>query len=344
MRTRGRSSPEIHAHIRNLPDSPGVYLFFGSAGEVLYVGKSKTIRTRVRSHFAAADEARMCRQVSRVEARATPGELGALLLESQLIKELRPLYNIRSRQSRRIIVARKIQRSDGYSGLVLEAVRHIDPENTAPIMSIFKHKTQAREFLAAIAREHRLCPKLLGLERTHRHCFSYHLGHCDGACMRCEPQDAYNMRFEQAFARRRLKGWPYSGAVIIEEHGGAGTESEVFVVDQWCLLYSFRYALDKCEVRVRGSHRFDYDSYKILCAYLLEDGHEENVKVLTREDTDRILEECAVNVRVDASTERTRKALWSNLTTAGKVRDLPVRLLGPRARTQGSRRVAGEES
>jgi len=276
--------------IKSLPDSPGVYLFFGPAGEVLYVGKSKSLRARVRSHFASADEVNMCRQVCHIEVRPTPGELGALLLESQLIKELRPMYNVRSRQSRRLIVARKVNRRDGYAGLVLEAVRQIDPRNTAPIMSIFKHKTQAKEFLSTIAKTHRLCPKLLGLERTRRHCFSYHLGQCDGACMGNEPSDSYNARFEEAFAQRRIKAWPYTGAVIIEEKGGQGIGAEVFVVDQWCLLYSFRYSLERYELRIRGRHRFDYDSYKILCGYLLEESHQGTVRPLTREDLGRMLE------------------------------------------------------
>ena len=108
--------------------------------------------------------------------------------------------------------------------------------------------------------------------------------------MGCESRDAYNARFEEAFAQRRLKAWPYSGAVIIEEKSIQGNEAEVFVVDQWCLLYSFRYSLDRYEMRVRGAHRFDYDSYKILCSYLLEEEHQETVRALRREDVHRILE------------------------------------------------------
>jgi len=108
--------------------------------------------------------------------------------------------------------------------------------------------------------------------------------------MRCEPSDSYNARFEEAFAQRRIKAWPYAGAVIIEEKDGQGNEAEVFVVDQWCLLYSFRYSLEKYELRVRGRHRFDYDSYKILCGYLLDEGHQETVRPLTREDLNRMLE------------------------------------------------------
>ncbi len=80
-----------------LPDSPGVYLFYGPKNELLYVGKSKNIRRRVVSHFSlspsSGKELSICGQTHAVEARTTAGELGALLLESRLIKDLQPIHN-----------------------------------------------------------------------------------------------------------------------------------------------------------------------------------------------------------------------------------------------------------
>lgn len=271
-----------------LPDCPGVYLFYGGVGELLYVGKSKAIRTRVRSHFASPDERRLCRQVCHVEARPTAGELGALLLESQLIKELRPMFNIQARHQRRIIILRGVPNRQGYLRVVLEAVSHIDPAKTDPILAIFKHKTQAKEYLASLAKTHHLCLKLLGLEHTTRRCFGYHVGYCSGACVGEESTGEYNRRFENAFADRRIKGWPYSGAVIIEERAEDRNEGEVFLVDNWCLLYSVKYSLDEFELGVQGGLRFDYDSYKILCSYLLDDAHQQNVRSLTKEEFERI--------------------------------------------------------
>lgn len=267
--------------INDLPTTPGVYLFFGAAGELLYVGKSKNIRTRVRSHFSSPEERDLCRQVCHLEARQTAGELGALLLESRLIKELRPLYNIRARQKRRMIIARKSTTHLGYFRVVLEAIEQIDPSHTSPLMAIFKTRTQAKEYLATVAKSHRLCPKLLGLENTKRYCFSFHLGLCGGACMGVEDARAYNIRFDEAFAERRIKAWPYTGGIIIEEKAEERHEGEVFIVDNWCLLYSFTYAEDKYELRIRGTHRFDYDGYKILCRYIFDDGHEENIRHIT---------------------------------------------------------------
>ncbi len=78
-----------------LPESPGVYLFRNSAGQVLYVGKSVSLRTRARSHFAASSAAEgWTEQAAIVDHRPTCSELGALVLEHRLIRELRPPGNV----------------------------------------------------------------------------------------------------------------------------------------------------------------------------------------------------------------------------------------------------------
>ena len=76
--------------VDGLPNGPGVYVFHGESGIPLYVGKSITVRQRVRSHFAddyrSHKEMRLAQQVVDIEVRETAGEMGALLRESRLIK------------------------------------------------------------------------------------------------------------------------------------------------------------------------------------------------------------------------------------------------------------------
>ena len=78
-----------------IPEAPGVYLFYDERGALLYVGKSVDLHARVRSHFSGdhrlAKDMRITQQVTRVEWIETAGELGALLNESRVIKELLPL-------------------------------------------------------------------------------------------------------------------------------------------------------------------------------------------------------------------------------------------------------------
>ncbi|HUO74146.1 MAG TPA: exonuclease domain-containing protein [Solirubrobacteraceae bacterium] len=84
---------------KDLPKDPGVYLFRDSAGATLYVGKSISIRNRARAHFApSAPKADWAPHATAVDYRATKSELGALVLENRLIKELRPPGNIRLRK------------------------------------------------------------------------------------------------------------------------------------------------------------------------------------------------------------------------------------------------------
>jgi excinuclease ABC subunit C len=84
---------------RELPDSPGVYLFHGSDGELLYVGKARSIRKRVGSHFSGG-ETRLTSRVDRIEFLVTATEAEALLAEQSFIKRHRPRFNIRLRDDK----------------------------------------------------------------------------------------------------------------------------------------------------------------------------------------------------------------------------------------------------
>jgi excinuclease ABC subunit C len=116
----------------NLPDSPGVYLFRGEKGKLLYVGKARSLRKRVASHFSRTGEGARAeaflRQFQEVETIVTNTELEALLLENTLIKKHRPRYNICLRDDKtypyvkittgeawpRALVTRRVQ-DDGHA-------------------------------------------------------------------------------------------------------------------------------------------------------------------------------------------------------------------------------------
>jgi excinuclease ABC subunit C len=84
---------------RELPDSPGVYLFHGADDELLYVGKARSIRKRVGSHFSGG-ETQLTSRVDRIEFLATATEAEALLAEQSFIKRHRPRFNIRLRDDK----------------------------------------------------------------------------------------------------------------------------------------------------------------------------------------------------------------------------------------------------
>ncbi len=89
--------------VEDLPESPGVYLFHGETA-LLYVGKAKNIRERVLSHFtsdhSSAKEMSLAQQIRRIEWIETGGEVGALLKEAALIKQLQPTHTATCRSRR----------------------------------------------------------------------------------------------------------------------------------------------------------------------------------------------------------------------------------------------------
>ena len=102
---------DLAEKIDALPAEPGVYLFKGERGKVLYVGKAQNLRSRVRSYFAAGGDGRL--QVPRlvektrdVEVLVLPTVKDALLLENELIKRHRPPFNVRLRDDKQYLALR----------------------------------------------------------------------------------------------------------------------------------------------------------------------------------------------------------------------------------------------
>src|SRR3954451_24128851 len=100
---RARATPSVD--VSGLPDEPGVYLFRNAEGQVLYVGKSVALRTRVRSHFRGETSA-WTAQAASVDFERTQSELGALVLESRLIRRHAPPGNVRLKHQDRYVYLR----------------------------------------------------------------------------------------------------------------------------------------------------------------------------------------------------------------------------------------------
>jgi DNA polymerase-3 subunit epsilon len=102
-----RGARKRHPDVSGLPDEPGVYIFRNAHGQPLYVGKSVTLRTRARAHFAPSSASTdWAMQAEIVDHRATRSELGALLLERRLIRELRPPGNVAIKHEDRFVYLR----------------------------------------------------------------------------------------------------------------------------------------------------------------------------------------------------------------------------------------------
>lgn len=273
--------------IEKLPESPGVYIFYGDQELPLYIGKSINLRDRVLSHFAAdhssGKEMQITQQIKHIETIQTAGELGALLTEAKLVKERQPLYNKKLRNARKLIKLLKKETKEGYQSIAMETATEITSEEITDIVGIFTSKKQAEEFLFETAKQHNLCHKLLGIEKTKAACFPYRLSQCKGACINKELPIAYNMRAIIAFSEKKIKQWPFKGPIVIEEENGETKQKEKFIIDKWCYIGSYKEEDDVIaseSLQSQKEYLFDNDFYKILSRYLLDKKNYKYVKQL----------------------------------------------------------------
>ncbi len=268
----------------NLPEAPGVYIFYGENGMPLYVGKSVNIRDRILSHFSSdhlsSTEMRISQQIQSIETIITAGELGALIKEASLIKQMQPLYNRKLRHSRLMTVLKSKQTEDGYLTIEMDTAGNIDINQLDSVLGVFRNKKSCKDFLVSIAKEYELCERLLGVDTTLKSCFGYRLGRCKGACLGKEKFPKYNIRFIEAFSKTKIVPWPFDGPAVIMEKNSDADLQEGFVIDKWCYLGSIKGAASDSLEKLEKDLCFDLDTYKILLQYLASGKTLKNVKLL----------------------------------------------------------------
>lgn len=252
------------AEIDALPDSPGVYLFYGENDLPLYIGKSKHIRTRVMSHFSADHssdrELSLSQQVRRIEAIRTAGEFGALLLEAELIKTRQPTHNRKLRRNRELSAWRLNADLIGDRRLTLVSGEDLDPGSQESLYGFFRSRREATKRLRTMARDHALCPPMLGLEARPAggRCFNFQLKRCKGACDGHETRLAHDLRLMEALSALKVETWPYPGPVGLPEG------EVIHVIDGWRYLGCARDETELAECLASGRPAFDLDLYKLL--------------------------------------------------------------------------------
>lgn len=251
-----------------IPESPGVYIFYGKDGSVLYIGKSINLKDRVLSHFSndylSSTDMKISQEVIHIETIKTAGELGALLLESTLIKKHNPLFNRKLRRARKMTILLKKQNEQGYNTIISKDCEQIPVEEIPYIVGVFKTKKQVKDFLYETAKAYQLCPKLLLLEKIGGQCFYSQLGYCKGACSGDERSIKYNLRFDEAFYKHKIKSWRFDTPIMIKEEGEF---EEYHVIDKWCYLGSLKNEFDSFE-ELQKNYSFDFDTYKIITSFL----------------------------------------------------------------------------
>ena len=298
--TRTAALESIEAKLADLPDGPGVYLMRDPQGRVLYVGKARALRNRVRSYFRGGAQTPKTRslvaRIANFDVIVVDSEVEALLLESNLIKEHHPRFNVTFRDDKQYLYV-KVTLGETYPRVA--TTRRVVKDGSR----YFGPFTSARSLRQTLKLLNRLFPyRTCNLDMDKllpRPCLKYDLGLCIAPCTRYCTEEDYRrvvdgaVRFmagdyEQVTEAMSQAMWEASEALDFE---GAATNRDRLraiekVVAQQKVVDPRGGSLDILGVACEGSQAyatvFTVRNGKII-------GHENYDLVVTGEETDREL-------------------------------------------------------
>jgi excinuclease ABC subunit C len=180
-----------------LPHEPGVYLMHASDGEILYIGKAKDLRKRVSSYFKpnqTGKTAALVLRIASIEYLSTDTEVEALVLESNLVKQHQPRFNILLRDDKHYPYI-KISTDEPFPRL--EVVRRIERDGAA-YFGPYPSATSMRRVIGLINRHFLLRKRRTVIdEKPKRPCLNYQIGRCLAPCAHRIDQTSYGALVEE---------------------------------------------------------------------------------------------------------------------------------------------------
>src|SRR3990167_9115034 len=179
--------------LKDLPQSPGVYLMKGNKGEVLYIGKAKNIKNRVRSYFQSTSDTRytvkfLASKVVDLEYIVNTNEKEAIILEDTLLKKYKPKYNIRLKDDK-TYVSIKLTLAEKFPRILI--TRQIKKDGSR-YFGPYASAQKARETVRFIRHIFPLCTCSPSEFRNRvRPCLDYQLGICSAPCINLISDTAY---------------------------------------------------------------------------------------------------------------------------------------------------------
>lgn len=180
--------------LKHLPASPGVYLFKDARGEILYIGKSRSLRSRVRSHFAqdplsSPKSRELIRRTADVDTIVVGSDAEALLLEANLIKSHHPRFNIQLRDDKRYPYLKVTLQERFPRVLVTRLVENDGARYFGPYTEVgaMRHSLELIRRIYPV----RSCHYNLPDEAPARPCLDYHIGRCEAPCVGLQSEPAY---------------------------------------------------------------------------------------------------------------------------------------------------------
>lgn len=213
----------LRKQVLALPETPGVYYLYNDSGELIYVGKSKNLKSRVLSHLAnyTTKKALAMRDaVADLRYVETGSDLVAQLKESNEIKKHKPLFNRAQRRSSYSYGLFSEYQLDGYIHLRLGHVKGAEPITT------FTTREEGKSYVERLMTDMNLCQRLVGLYGSHGACFHYTIKQCNGACVGQEDAEVYNKRVLQAINNIR---YDHDSFIVVDKGRNDDERSVVYV-------------------------------------------------------------------------------------------------------------------
>lgn len=194
---------------QDYPKNPGIYKYFDSAGNLIYVGKAKNLRKRIASYFnktnAGYKTIELVRRISKIEFTIVDSEQDALLLENALIKEYQPKFNINLKDDKSYPFI--VIKNEPFPRVFLTRKKIKDgSEYLGPFTSAGKVRELIRfirEFIPLRTCKLNLSEKNIQ-QKKFKVCLEYHLGNCKGPCEALQTAEEYTEGLAQI--RQMLKG------------------------------------------------------------------------------------------------------------------------------------------
>lgn len=191
---------ELISRVKDFPKEPGVYLMKNARDKVIYVGKAKSLRARVRSYFSESDNHSvktkyLVAQIDKIDYILTKTEVEAFLLEASLIKKYRPRYNIRLKDDKAYPYIRVSMEAEFPRLYLARRVQH----DGAMYFGPYSSGMAVRETIRFLNRTFKIrdCTDSFFKTRT-RPCISYQIGQCTAPCVNLVSKDEYRADIKAA--------------------------------------------------------------------------------------------------------------------------------------------------